>query len=1076
MSATPEQAELAQAIAALEAQRALLGDAVVEIALAPLQEKLAALARAEAEPALQGERKTVSIVLADVKGSTDLAEQLNIEDWVETMNRVFRILEAEVFRFGGLVNQFRGDGLLAFFGTVAAHENDPERAVRAAIAMQEALGPLTEELQTREGVTLQLRIGVNTGEVIITQVGDSRHYTENTAMGRAVALAARMETAAEPGTVLVSDSTYRLTSAYFEWQPLGQIMVKGISQPIAVYRPLNPRAVPGKARGIPGLAAPLTGRRDELARLHETLARLRKGHGGILTLVGEAGLGKSRLIAELRASADDAAIAWIEGHCLSYGITDAYGLWVEVLRSLLGVTAETNPVTVQDALWERGQQLCPKGFEAIYPHLRALMVAQQQPRPQGQKLEAGDDENRKQHTFAAISALLTCAARQRPLLIICEDLHWADPTSLELLEALFPLTAALPLLLLCVLRPETTHGCWRLREQAIRRYPAQHTDILLAPLNADDSAALLSRLLHMEVLPALLKQRILERAEGNPFYVEEITRSLLDSGSVAFDEARGQWYAAQEITDIAVPETLQGVLIARIDRLRPEAKRLLQLGAVTGRTFSKQVLAAILPPDEDLDRSLEQLQQTGLLYAQPQGPETLYTFKHTLTREAAYNSLLHRDRRVFHRQVAEALKALYPHRMEEMHGILAQHWDQADEPNRAIPHMLQAGDQAMRQFANAEACAYFERALALARQTGLTLAEADILYKLGNTHRRQGNYSEARAYLEQTLAIFRQFGNRRREGIVLGELGAIARNLGDYTKARAYFEENLEISRAVHNWRGESITLNNLGQLLLEQGAHTEALEHFEQALRINRGMRDSWGEGIGLGNFGYAYLLLGDYGLANTHFKQALHISRGVRNLRGEGKILVNVSLWHTHQGELEPAYACGQQALAIAHETAHRSDQGYALTAVGRALIELERFDEAAEAYAEALKIRQRIGERQRLAEPQAGLAEVALRQGHAAEAQNAIEPVLQQLEANPTLCGTATPLPVLLVCYEVLRANGDYRAGSLLTHAYMLLQAQAQALPDPALRRTFLEAVAAHRAIAETYTQTQREDSSG
>jgi class 3 adenylate cyclase len=318
---------------------------------------------------LEGERRLATIILADIKGSTAIGERMSTEDFIEILNQVLQILELEIYRYGGEVDQFRGDCVVAFFGTKVAHENDPERAVLAALAMQEVMKTYTAELAGREGIELRLRVGVNTGEVIAARIGDSRLYSEDTAMGQAVALANRLQTAAEPGTVLVSENTYRLTQPLFEWQPLGEIMVKGVSQPVAVYRPLAAKAIPGKLRGIPGLASPLVGRQAEFRTLQEAIERLRAGVGGIVTIAGEAGIGKSRLVAELRKrgrSTERHALQWIEGRCLSYGATIAYQLWLDMLRELLRVAADAPQAIVHDALGELVQRLCPDCFDDVF--------------------------------------------------------------------------------------------------------------------------------------------------------------------------------------------------------------------------------------------------------------------------------------------------------------------------------------------------------------------------------------------------------------------------------------------------------------------------------------------------------------------------------------------------------------------------------------------------------------------------------------------------------------------------------------------------------------------------------------
>ena len=765
-----EREQLEQAIVALEAQRPILGDAVVEAGLTPMREKLAALA--ETEPPMsefQGERRLATVILADVKGSTNLAERIGTEDWVEVMNRVFQILGSEIYRFGGEVDQFRGDGLVAFFGATTAHEDDPERAVLSALAMQEAIKTHAAELAEREGIELLLRVGVNTGEVITASIGDSRQHSEETAMGRAIALAARMESAAEPGTVLVSENTYRLVQPLFEWRPLGKIIVKGVSQPVTVYRPLAARVVSGKPRGIAGLTSPLVGRRAEFRALQEAANSLRAGVGGIVTVVGEAGIGKSRLVAELcrrELGAEGEALQWVEGRCLSYGTTIAYLLWLDVLRGLLWVTVEDSPVAVRNVLEERVRALCPERFDDVYPYLSRLLSL---------PLEADEEtmlrglgaEGLKVGTFRAVETLVECTAQQQPLVVVCEDLHWADPTSLELLEQLLALTDHAPLLPVCVFRPETEHGCWRIKETAARRYRHRHTDLRLDPLSAAESETLVGNLLRVEDLPQEFRGRILSHAEGNPFYVEEIIRSLIDSGAVVHDETTGRWQATGDIADITIPDTLHGVLMARIDRLQSETKRVLQLASVIGRVFFYRVLAAVAQEERELDAHLLILQREQMIRERARMPELEYIFKHQLTQEAAYNGLLKKDRRIYHRQVAEALERLYPERIEEQVGLLAHHWERAEEPEKAIGYLLRAGNQAHLAYANEEALAYFHRALALLDGSQLSESRKDwrleALKGLGQIYFGTGKVAEAEEPFREAIALGQKMGLAPRE-------------------------------------------------------------------------------------------------------------------------------------------------------------------------------------------------------------------------------------------------------------------------------------------------------------------------
>jgi predicted ATPase len=346
-----------------------------------------------------------------------------------------------------------------------------------------------------------------------------------------------MEGAAEPGTVLVTEDTYRLVGPLFEWQSLGQIAVKGVSRPIAVYRPLAHRGAAGKGRGIQGLASPLVGRDAEFHALVEAVQRLQKGVGGIVTVVGEAGLGKSRLVAELHKSANlqAANLRWTEGRCLSYTTGVAYQLWIDGLRTLLGIAPDAAPDDARGRLQEWVQSLCPDRVDDVYPYLGRMLSLPVEKQDED-RLRGVEAQGLKVLTFRALETLVQRAAQERPLVIVCEDLHWADPTSLELLQRLLPLAEREPLLLVCVLRPEREHGCWQIREIATRHYPHRHSDLWLDPLSEAESQELVRNLLRVEDLPAGFRERVLERAEGNPFYVEEILRSLIDGGILVYDE------------------------------------------------------------------------------------------------------------------------------------------------------------------------------------------------------------------------------------------------------------------------------------------------------------------------------------------------------------------------------------------------------------------------------------------------------------------------------------------------------------------------------------------------------------
>jgi ABC-type oligopeptide transport system substrate-binding subunit/class 3 adenylate cyclase len=702
------------------------------------------------------ERRMVTILFSDVKGSTAMAEDLDPEDVMEIMDGAFDVLIEPIYRYEGTVARLMGDAILAFFGAPITHEDDPERACRAALEIIKGTRKYAARLEEERGIHgFNVRVGINTGLVVVGEMGSDLRV-EYTAMGDAVNLAARMESEAEPGTILITEDTYKLIAPLFETEALGAIEVKGKAEPVSVYGVVSARVVPSKPRGVAGLESPLVGREAEFSALAEVVACLQAGVGGVVTIVGEAGIGKSRLVAELRKQAR-ADLQWVEGRCLSYGTSIAYLLWLDVLRGLLGVRAEDSPVAVRDALQEHVLALCPDRLDDVYPYLGRLMSLPLEVEDEtrirdleGEKIKAG--------TFRAVETLIERGASDRPCVLICEDLHWGDPTSMELLEQLLALTDHVPLLFICVFRPQTERGSWRIRETAARLYRHRHTDLWLDPLSASESETLVGNLLGLEGLSQKLKWRILSHAEGNPFYVEEIIRSLIDTGAIVRDEATGRWQATRDVADIAIPDTLHGVLMARIDRLREDTKRVLQMAAVIGRIFLYRVLAAIAKEERELDAHLLTLQREEMIRERARLPELEYIFKHHLTQEAAYNDLLKKERRVFHRQVAEALERLFPDRLEEQVGLLAHHWERAGEAEKATEYLLRAGDQARLTYAHQEAIDYYQRALAFLKEQEERERAARTLMKLGLTYHTAFDFRRSRQAYEEGFTLWQRAG------------------------------------------------------------------------------------------------------------------------------------------------------------------------------------------------------------------------------------------------------------------------------------------------------------------------------
>jgi class 3 adenylate cyclase len=548
---------------------------------------------------LTGELKPVTALFADVVGSTTLAEQMDPEDWTSMINEAFDLMSRAVFRYEGTIAQLQGDAMLAFFGAPIAHEDDPERAIFAALDMLEATGAFAAELKASRGIDFRIRAGINTGPVLVGNVGSDLRY-EYTALGDAVNVAARMQTSAQPGTVLITEMTRRLTGDTFELADLGEIEVKGKAEPIRAYRVLGRKAAPARRRGLGsvGLDSPMVGREAPLERLAALLEVVRSGRGRAAFIVGEPGIGKSRLLAELRRvalapTADDSSAAWVEGHCVSYGRNLPYHLLIDLVRSILGLTfggPEEDARVALDRALERllGADAAEVADTAPYlAHLLGLPV-----RPDEATRTAVEPAVMQARYVAGTHRVLRSLAANSPVVIVCEDIHWADPASIAVATQVMPLASQLPILFVAALRRETDSAGWTLLEQARALFGEDLAEIHLEPLSAADSRVLVSNLLEVESLPDRVRDAIMARAEGNPFFVEEVVRMLIERGVIVAEGDR--WVATSEVGGVEIPESLHGLLLARIDQLPDAAKRSLRTAAVIGRQFPVRVLERVI--------------------------------------------------------------------------------------------------------------------------------------------------------------------------------------------------------------------------------------------------------------------------------------------------------------------------------------------------------------------------------------------------------------------------------------------------------------------------------------------------
>lgn len=585
-----ERQDIERTITTLEAQRVTLGEPLVETCLAALRQQLAELER---PLALKGERKQVTVMFADISGFTAMSEKLDPEEVRSMINACFERLGAVIDQYGGHIDKFIGDEIMALFGAPVAHENDPERALRAALDMMSALEAFNAEHAAMIPKPLKLHFGINSGLVIAGGIG-TRQRQDYSVMGDTVNLAARLEDLSEAGEILVGEDTYRLTASLFQFETRQPVRVKGKEKPVQVYRVEQAKAGASQMRGIEGLYSPMVGREQEFTRAKELLAHFHHGQGGVLSVIGDAGLGKSRLILELDEYCRETAQAnWAEGHALSYGESASYLVARDTLRNLLGLAPDAAPVEADSVLRAEVERLFPAQAGQIFPFLAYLLDVPLD-EESAQRLKYLEGEMLHQRMFQATQQFLLTQAKQKPLVLVWDDLHWGDPSSLALLESLLPLTQQAPLLLVMIYRPVRDGRVWAFHQRVNQRLGDTHQVIELAPLTYEESSQLLDNLLGHSDLPAKIRQLILKKAEGNPFYIEEVIRSLLDSGRLVRSAEGLSWQASAGLEDVSLPDTLQGVIMARIDRLDPESKRTLQVASVIGRNFPFRLLAQVV--------------------------------------------------------------------------------------------------------------------------------------------------------------------------------------------------------------------------------------------------------------------------------------------------------------------------------------------------------------------------------------------------------------------------------------------------------------------------------------------------
>ena len=743
-----EREEILNAIDVLEAQRNLLGDEVVDAALAPLRQQLTTDERSDRKigAKLSEERKLITVLFADVVGSTAMAESLGSETTRLMMDRCLQRASKAVEEFGGTISQLLGDGLLAYFGVPQAHEDDPERAAMAAMQIHKYVDGYAQDL----GQKIEMRVGINTGRVVLGEMGGDIH-SEYLASGSPVNLAARLQSAANPGKTLLGETTARMVRYRFQVEPVRLLSLKGFQEPVKAHE-LGGELLQSKpARGIPGVRSPLVGRDAELGQLVEMAAGLEGGNGGIATLIGEPGIGKSRLLQETKVAHQNGKLRFAEGRAYSYTQDQPFSVVLDVLAELLDLAADDSPAIMDLKLESTLSPLFNEELESVWPFLSTLLGAPIPPQ-YATALSGLDPEALNARMIQSVQMLVEKMAERRPLVLSFEDLHWADGGSLKLIETLMLATEHFPIFLILLFRPDFDKPVWQLKLTADLHFKHRYLELTLSPLDSNASRQLINNLLEATNFSDDLQEMIGEKAQGNPLYVEELIRSLIESGFMV--RAGNTWLMQGQPTELEVPETLENVIQARLDRLPPAERSTLQTASVIGRRFAYRVLEAMVLAEGNLRNHLLKLQQVGLVRERSRLPEPEYIFKHVIVQQVTYSTLLDEQRRQLHLRAAETLEGLFPDKRDEFAGSLAQHYAAAGESRKAISLFIEAADRAKKVYAYEEALHFLQSAQRLSEIVVLAPKdEVALLEQLADIHVRVREYLEAIRVFQQALDL-----------------------------------------------------------------------------------------------------------------------------------------------------------------------------------------------------------------------------------------------------------------------------------------------------------------------------------
>ncbi len=852
------------------------------------------------------ERKHVTILFSDLSRYTTMSENIDPEEIKEITTRIFDEISKVVIKYDGFIENYAGDGIMALFGIPNAHEDDPVRAIKVAREINQLISKISEETISKIGKPLCMHSGINSG-LVVTGETDIERGTHGVA-GDTINVASRLCSLAKPGEILIDDNTYDQSEGHFDFESLGPTKIKGRVKPVEIYKVLSQKDKPVTIHRISGVKAELVGRKAEIAELQEAVQLLQNGNGRIFSICGDAGTGKSRLVEEFKASLDLDKFQWLEGHAYAYSQNIPYFPLIDLLNRVLQIEEDDPPEKIREKVHRGIEKLVGKRQDLI-PYIGGLYSLYYA------ETENVSPEFWKSHLQEAVQTVFEALAKEAPTILFIEDLHWADPSFVELLR-LVCLTFRQPVIFLCTYRPIFT----LFTSNELNSIGNIYHEIQLHDLSLSEAQDMLESLLRTKHIPSELSQLVQKKAEGNPFYLEELVNSLIESEVLVRD--KGEWKITKTFTESEISSSINMLINGRIDRLEKETKHILQEASVIGRNFLYKILAKITAFEEAIEKGLNTLERLDMIRTRALLPELEYVFKHPLTQEVVYNGLLKKDRKEIHEHIGQVMEIIFKERLPEFYETLAFHFKRGHSFLKAIDYLILSGEKSLARYAVQESHQYFKEAFdLLSNKNDRTKDEdcllIDILIKWSLVYYYSGDALEQSELLGKHMKLAESLDDKARLAMFYNWYGWSIWFREKYSEGYRYLRKALKIGEEIQDPNIIGYACTWLAWTCAELGNLEESIGYGERALDVSRSIvSDQYLFYKALGAIGYASFYKGDKKRTLESGTELLDYGQRHSNIRCMVMAHFMISFNFIITGDLPKAIEAAKKAVQTAQD----------------------------------------------------------------------------------------------------------------------------------------------------------------